>query len=95
MTNFAQTQFSRSYPPKTHFLKNRDFTFFSPKNISFAGLKSKFLTTQQKFSMSSIHPINMKSIKLKLMKIKQIEKPPYLFPLTIEDNHNLSEQEPM
>ena len=27
-TNFAQIQFSRSYPPKTHFLKNRDFTFF-------------------------------------------------------------------
>ena len=27
-TNFAQTQFSRSYPQKTHFLKNRDFTFY-------------------------------------------------------------------
>ena len=27
-TNFAQTQFSRSYPPKTHFLKSWEFTFF-------------------------------------------------------------------
>ena len=27
-TNFAQTQFSRSYPQKTRFLKKRHFTFF-------------------------------------------------------------------
>ena len=45
-TNFAQTQFSRSYPKKHVFWKNDILPFF--ENISFAGLKSKFLSTQQK-----------------------------------------------
>ena len=53
------------------------------ENISFAGLKSKFLSTQQKFYMSPTHPINMSSIGLKLMKIEQIKKPRFLIPLTV------------
>ena len=44
-TNFAQSQFSMSYPPKTHFLKSQEVTFF--RNISFAGLKLKFLSAQK------------------------------------------------
>ena len=35
-TNFAQSQFSMSYPQKTHFLRNWEFTCF--ENISFASL---------------------------------------------------------
>ena len=60
-----------SYPQKTHFLRNWEFTCF--ENISFAGLKSKFLSTQQKFYISPTHPMNMSSIGLKLMKIEQIK----------------------
>ena len=71
-TDFAQTQFSMSSLPKTQFLKNTHFTFF--ENISFAGLKSKFLSTQQNCYMSPTHHINMSSIGLKLMKIEQAKK---------------------
>ena len=63
-----------------HFLKNRNFTFFFFENISFAGLKLKFLSTQQKFYMSPTHPINMSSIGLKLMKLEQITFHRFFFP---------------
>ena len=56
-------------PPKHTFWKIENLPFF--ENISFAGLKSKFLSTQQKFYMSPTHPINMSSIGLKLMKLEQ------------------------
>ena len=46
-------------------------------------LKSKFLSTQQKYYMSPIHPINMKSIGLKLTKIEQIKIARFFFSLTV------------
>ena len=63
----------RCHTPKKHtFWEIENLPFF--ENISFAGLKSKFLSTQQKLYMSPTHPINMSSIGLKLMKIEQIKK---------------------
>ena len=56
-------------PKKRTFWEVENLPFF--ENISFAGLKSKFLSTQQKFYMSPTHPINMSSIGLKLMKLEQ------------------------
>ena len=70
-TNCTQSQFSMSYPKKHTFGKIENLPFF--ENISFAGLKSKFLSTQQNLYMSPTQPINMSSIGLKLIKIEQIK----------------------
>ena len=68
-------------PKKRTFWEVENLPFF--ENISFAGLKSKFLSTQQKFYMSPTHPINMSSIGLKLMKLEQSTFSRFYFPVTV------------
>ena len=72
----------RCHSPKKHVFWEIGYLHFS-ENISFAGLKSKFLNTQQKFYMSYTQPINMSSIGPKLMKIEPIKKPRF-FPVTVD-----------
>ena len=74
-------------PKKRTFWEVENLPFF--ENISFAGLKSKFLSTQQKLYMSPTHPINMSSIGLKLMKLEQSTFYRFFFPLTVEKNEIL------
>ena len=78
----------RCHTPKKHtFWKIENLPFF--ENISFAGLKSKFLSTQQKLYMSPTHPINMSSIWLKFMKLEQSTFSRFFCPVTVPYFKNL------
>ena len=80
-TNFAQTQFSRSYPQKTRFLKKRHFTFFWKYLV--CGLKIEISEYPTKVEFITYTPYKYEVNRTKTHEIRAKSLRSVFFPLTV------------
>ena len=82
-TNFAQTQFSRSYPQKTRFLKKRHFTFFWKYLV--CGFKIEISEYPTKLEFITYTPYKYEVNRTKTHEIRAKSLSPFFFPLTVHN----------